>query len=257
MSFVIAAISLGFLGSFHCIGMCGPIALALPIKKETSAVQKSFLIILYNFGRIVTYSSFGLLFGLIGQSINLLGFQQVFSVSVGLLVLIGVFLPASFYQRYKITSTFYRFFDKLKHIFSNLFINGNPKSLFTIGLINGFLPCGLVYLAIAGSLVSGNVFNSVLFMMGFGLGTLPMMLLVSSVTNIVTVSFRNTIRRTIPVMTVVMAVMLIMRGLNLGIPYISPKFDKDITQACHIESANSSHSLNTIQCIGPNSQHKK
>ncbi len=257
MSFIIAAISLGFLGSFHCIGMCGPIALALPIKTDTVFIKKAFYILLYNSGRIITYVSFGLLFGLIGQSINLLGFQQVFSVVIGLLVLIGVFLPTSFYQRFKITSAFYRFFDKLKQIFSNLFINANSKSLFTIGVLNGFLPCGLIYLAIAGSLVSGNIFNSVLFMVGFGLGTLPMMLLVSSITNIVTVSFRNTIRRTIPVMTVVMAVMLIMRGLNLGIPYLSPKFDKDITQACHIESVNTSNSLNTIQCIGPNSQHKK
>jgi len=84
-----------------------------------------------------------------------------------------------------------------------------------------------------------------------------MMLLVSSITNIVTLSFRNTIRRTIPVMTIVMAVMLIMRGLNLGIPYLSPKFDKDMTKSCHIESYKPSHSLNTIQCIGPNSQLKK
>jgi uncharacterized protein len=72
---VIAAFAMGMVGSFHCIGMCGPIALSLPLKKESSWGKFSGAI-LYNLGRITTYIAFGLVFGLLGKSVALFGYQQ-------------------------------------------------------------------------------------------------------------------------------------------------------------------------------------
>lgn len=255
MSFFIAAITLGFLGSFHCVGMCGPIALSLPIKKHTSNLKKTSLIILYNSGRIVTYSFFGIVFGLFGQSFRFFGLQQILSVTIGVLILIAFLLPQSIYQKFKITSVVYSFFNQLKSSFSKLFLNEHPKSLFSIGLLNGFLPCGLVYMAAAGAVLSGEIIKGALFMAFFGLGTLPAMILVSSFKNAISISFRNSMRKTLPIITIVMACFLIIRGLNLGIPYLSPKASE--IETCHTSTNQIHLPHHDIICTGQNSQPKK
>ena len=91
MELVLAAISLGLLGSFHCIGMCGPIALALPVH-QYSPFKKYLGIFLYNVGRVTTYTFLGIVFGLLGQSFFLGGFQQILSITIGVLLLLSVIL---------------------------------------------------------------------------------------------------------------------------------------------------------------------
>ncbi|MGZ4043606.1 MAG: sulfite exporter TauE/SafE family protein, partial [Bacteroidia bacterium] len=98
---IVAAISLGLLGSFHCIGMCGPIALALPVHQAT-VFRKVVAILLYNSGRIITYSLLGLLFGIIGQGFAVFGLQQVLSVSLGTLILLSIILPKKFVSRFSV-----------------------------------------------------------------------------------------------------------------------------------------------------------
>ncbi|MGZ3918718.1 MAG: sulfite exporter TauE/SafE family protein [Bacteroidia bacterium] len=223
---IVAAISLGLLGSFHCIGMCGPIALALPVHQAT-VFRKVVAILLYNSGRIITYSLLGLLFGIIGQGFAVFGLQQVLSVSLGTLILLSIILPKKFVSRFSVTNKLSYLFGKLKSGLSNLFSKRNLFSLFSIGILNGLLPCGLVYMAIAGAVATGKMADSVLFMAFFGLGTVPVMLSLSWFSNLVSMKFRNGITRTMPYLVSVMAILMILRGLNLGIPYISPSYHQD------------------------------
>lgn len=234
MEFIIAAISLGFLGSFHCIGMCGPIALALPVNNKTT-FQKTMLISTYNLGRILTYSIFGLLFGLIGQGFAIAGYQQMLSVIIGAIILIGLLVPEKHTHKYKFTSKTISIFSKIKNHLQRLFQTQSKPSFFLIGLLNGLLPCGLVYMGIAGAIATGNSLHGMLFMAVFGFGTLPIMFSLPFVGNMISLPIRNKIRKTVPVIVGMMAILLVIRGLNLGIPYISPKIDSTTNSftLCH------------------------
>ncbi|MEO8760912.1 MAG: sulfite exporter TauE/SafE family protein [Bacteroidia bacterium] len=243
MQFLIAAISLGFLGSFHCIGMCGPIALSLPVHQE-SFIKKTTSIFLYNIGRATTYAIMGALFGLIGQGFSLINLQQILSITLGCMVLLAVLLPQSITSKYKIATVFYNFFAQLKNKIGKLFKQKQYSSLFSIGLLNGLLPCGLVYMAIVGAMATANVLQGAIFMAVFGLSTIPLMFSVSYFSNVISLKFRTGIRKTIPFMLSAMAVLLILRGMNLGIPYVSPKMEE--------RTLSSNPTYPTMQCC-----HKK
>jgi uncharacterized protein len=228
------AFILGITGSLHCVGMCGPIALSIPINNNTlfSKITGAFI---YNFGRVITYSFLGLLFGMIGKTFSLFGLQQALSILVGVIILIWIF---KFKYLQNILSRI-NFIDSLlsslrKNI-SKLFATHSNTSLLSIGLLNGFLPCGLVYLAIAGAITSGNIINSMFFMMAFGLGTLPLMFAVTIFGSHVKFSFRNKLKIIYPYLMGLMACILILRGMGLGVPYLSPKLmveKKEIRGCC-------------------------
>jgi sulfite exporter TauE/SafE len=226
MELIIAAISLGLLGSFHCIGMCGPIALALPVHQYNS-FKKYFGILLYNLGRVTTYSALGLLFGLLGQSFFLGGLQQTLSISIGIILLLSVILSSSRWYSSPNLGFIYNFINSVKSQLGNLFNKKGLHFLFFIGLLNGLLPCGLVYLGIAGAIATGHYMKGAEFMFYFGVGTIPIMYTVAFLGQFITIKYRNYIRHTMPYVVSVMAVMLIVRGLNLGIPYLSPEFEKE------------------------------
>lgn len=233
--FILAAITLGFLGSFHCIGMCGPIALTIPLNRESKLNIFSGTVI-YNIGRITTYSIIGLLFGFLGKSFVIAGWQSILSIALGISILIILLLP-NISKKYFPTSFLMIFLEKLKSKIRILFGIKTLISLYSIGILNGLLPCGLVYMAIAGSVATGDEIKGAVFMAGFGLGTLPAMMLVSFIRDYITIGFRENIRKLVPVFVGIMALLLILRGLNLGIPYISPsiKTETGITlhQCCH------------------------
>lgn len=235
MTFVWAAITLGFLGSFHCVGMCGPIALALPLD-HNSLTSKISGALLYNLGRMFTYALLGSLFGLLGQSVVIAGYQQALSITLGVIILIMVLLPSSAYGRFKITAFIYSYIGKLKQKLGLLFQKRSYSSLFFIGTLNGLLPCGLVYLGITGAIATGNSLEGALFMAMFGLGTLPAMFVLGMLGNSISLNFRNKINKAIPVFVVGMALLLILRGMNLGIPYISPEMSAnkpECSKCCH------------------------
>lgn len=212
---------MGLLGSFHCVGMCGPLALSLPLSSNSSWAKFSGAF-LYNAGRVVTYSVFGLLFGSIGKSVALFGYQQWLSVILGVLIIVFIILP----KRIKAISNnniVMVFFEKIRAALGALFFKKNYSSLFLIGLLNGLLPCGLVYMAAAGAVATGDIMNSVLFMAFFGLGTLPVMWSVAFFGNYVGIGIRQKIRKAYPYMMMLMACLLILRGMGLGIPYVSPQ----------------------------------
>jgi uncharacterized protein len=221
MILVISAISLGLLGSLHCVGMCGPIALALPVGNKSSFL-KFISILIYNSGRVITYSLIGLLFGLIGKGFSIFNLQQVLSVSLGVFILAGILFPKIFPS---LSPDRFAFFRKLKDSLSKLFHKRTMGSFFTIGILNGFLPCGLVYMAVAAAIATGSPFEGALFMALFGVGTIPAMLAISWVANSISKKFRTVVNKSMPVVVSLMAMLLIVRGLNLGIPYVSPKYE--------------------------------
>lgn len=223
MEFWFAAFLLGLLGSFHCVGMCGPIALALPLKGY-GKFGKVFGALLYNFGRATTYGLFGFLLGIIGSAVLLAGMQRYFSISIGVLILFFVLLPQKYTAKLEQLSWLNPISKSVRKLLSELFRRRSFSSLFFIGSLNGFLPCGLVYAALAGALATGTAMQGSIFMMLFGLGTLPLMLAVNLSGNWISMNWRNRIRQVVPVFVAVMAILLILRGMNLGIPYISPAF---------------------------------
>lgn len=235
MEFLVAAISIGFLGSFHCIGMCGPIAMALPVGRETKFKRVAGGVV-YNLGRVFTYGVFGLLFGLLGKGFVIGGYQQILSITIGVIILLSLLLPAHATSFFGLTKVILPIITKVKSLLSNLFKQKSFASLFLIGVLNGLLPCGLVYLGVAGAIATGDAWKGSLFMMMFGLGTLPAMLFVSMATSAISLEWRSKVRRAVPVFVGVMACVLILRGMNLGIPYVSPELSKiDCTKhsCCH------------------------
>lgn len=212
----------GLLGSFHCVGMCGPIAFLLPVDRSNN-VKKVGQIFLYHFGRILAYSIIGLIFGLVGKSLNLFGFQQQLSILIGVLMLAVIFIPQKTFNNYNFSKPIYRIISKVKSALGKELKKKTPDTFLTIGFLNGFLPCGLVYMAVFGAIASGNALEGSLYMAIFGLGTIPLMTSTIYLGNFLNGQVRQRIRRAIPVFVVIIGCLFIVRGLGLGIPYISPK----------------------------------
>lgn len=215
------ALVLGLLGSFHCIGMCGPIAFVLPVDKKSHsrAFAGSFL---YHFGRLLSYGLIGVLFGLLGRGLYLAGFQQRLSILIGIVMILIVLIPTRHLNRFAISRPLYRFIGTVKSKLGLYLKKTSYKALFLIGFFNGFLPCGLVYMALLGSVSTGNAIDGAVYMVVFGLGTVPLMTAAIYLGNFFKVSVRNRIQRAIPIFVVIIGVLFILRGMGLGIPYISP-----------------------------------
>ncbi len=217
---IIAGGTLGLISSFHCVGMCGPLALSLPVAHLSSPLQ-SFALVLYNLGRVVTYAAMGLLFGLTGRQIFIAGWQQWFSIALGVIILL-LALQYFFFKNLYQPQWLQRFYSKVQQWMGYFLRSRNISAYLLLGMANGLLPCGMVYLAIAGALSTQQVQESVLFMASFGAGTLPAMLALSLIGLKMDLTVRKQIRKVMPVVVASVAIILILRGMNLGIPFISP-----------------------------------
>lgn len=212
------ALMLGFLGSLHCIGMCGPLILASYSIKRISGLSVLTHAISYHSGRIGGYMVLGLIFGLLGSVAVLTGSQRFLSVFLGLvLVLMAAFSvnPDQLLSRSAIFSTL---FTKISKALSKVIAGTRSFPTLLNGLLNGFLPCGLVYIAIAGSVSVGNVFGSMGFMLFFGLGTIPALMLLSLGQQWVGNNVRVSLRRMYPVISFIMGLYLIYRGIFSKLP---------------------------------------
>jgi sulfite exporter TauE/SafE len=211
------ALLLGLVGSLHCAGMCGPLALALP---KTGSTTAGFLSsrVAYNLGRIITYCALGVLFGLVGRTLVLAGLQRWLSIALGLALLAGLFSSRKLALWRPVTSLV----ERLKSGMSVLLRRRSTAALFVLGLLNGLLPCGLVYVAGASATATGGIFSGLKYMAAFGVGTVPMMLAISLTGGLIPVPLRLQLRKAIPVSVFLLAVLLILRGMDLGIPYVSP-----------------------------------
>lgn len=223
------AFMLGLVGSLHCAGMCGPLALALPVAGKT---RSDFVLgrVLYNLGRILTYTGIGAVFGLVGQSFALAGFQKWVSLVAGVVILLGLVASLRIGLGLPITKSVMW----LKSSVGRLLQQRTFGSLFLLGSLNGLLPCGLVYVAAAAAAATGSLQMGVLSMAMFGLGTLPVMLGLGLAGRKLQGFFNFKLQNLVPISLAVLGVLLILRGMELGIPYLSPVLGVDGGgAACH------------------------
>lgn len=224
IALIISALGLGFASGFHCIGMCGPIALSMGMtrKRATNFYLQNLN---YQFGRIATYSFLGALLGILGEGFQMAGFQKYLTIAVGILLIVMAifsFGGKDFASKIPFLSGFLL---NIKINLGKLLQKADYKSRFTTGILNGFLPCGMVYMALTASLASGGMWQSAAFMALFGLGTLPFMFAVVVFGNLMTNALRIKILKIVPVLMIVLGGLFILRGLELGIPYLSPPQD--------------------------------
>ena len=212
------AFTIGLFGSLHCIGMCGPIAFALPYD-PSSKFARFQQISLYQIGRILTYMAIGGVFGLLGKGIVLAGYQSIFSVGLGILLLIAALGTINLEQKILALRPLQKMMDWVKRQLSQLLRSGKKPSYFTVGLLNGLLPCGLVYVALIGAVSTGSVVQGLFYMGLFGLGTLPLMLAASLAANWVSFKMRARLRNLQPFFLIVIAALFIYRGLQFDVPF--------------------------------------
>lgn len=215
------ALLFGIISSFHCVGMCGPIALVLPVDRSNNT-RKVIQIMLYHIGRLTSYAMLGLFFGLLGKGLHLAGLQQQLSIIIGVLMILLVLIPEKKMAKYNFSKPVFRLISKVKSHMGTQLKRKTPDALFTIGLLNGFLPCGMVYAALFGAIAMQNEVLGVLYMILFGIGTIPMMSAVVYVSGFLTIPVRNKIQKIIPVVVILLGCLFIMRGLGIDIPFISP-----------------------------------
>lgn len=221
---ILSGFILGLLGSMHCVGMCGPIALAIPHRRKSiGGIATDSLA--YNFGRVSSYAALGALLGLLGFGLMFLGVQSYLSITIGAIILLVLILPKSFKNRFLKNGIGIKISSAISPMIRKLM---KPKSIFSIyflGVLNGLLPCGLVYFAMAGSLASGTALSGALFMAFFGIGTIPAMASLYIFKSKLSLNFRNRLYKIVPYGLAVVATLMILRGLSLDLPFISPNIE--------------------------------
>lgn len=215
------ALVLGLISSLHCIGMCGPIALMLPVDRS-NFTRKTLQIILYHLGRLTAYASLGLLFGVLGKGFFLAGMQQQLSIAVGVFMIVIALVPERQFAKYNFSKPVYKVISNVKSSLGNQFKKKTNSSIFTIGLLNGYLPCGMVYGALFGALAMNDVTLGVSYMVIFGLGTVPLMSILVYVANFISASVRSKLQKLIPLMMILIGILFILRGSGIKIPFVSP-----------------------------------
>lgn len=230
IALLLSALLLGFASGFHCIGMCGPIALSMGLSRQQK-VNFYLQNFTYNFGRIITYSLLGAVLGIVGESFHFAGLQTSLSIGVGILLIV----MALFSFGGKDFATKIPFVNKallkVKLKLSKLLTKADLSSRFTTGLLNGLLPCGMVYMALTASLAAGGIWQGALYMLFFGLGTFPFMFAVVVLGNFLSQNMRLKLVKFVPVVMIILGGLFILRGLEIGIPYLSPK--KEALQIKH------------------------
>ena len=211
-----SALVLGLGGSLHCGGMCGPLMMAL--FSGAHAVSPVRSRVAYHAGRLLTYALIGLVFGLLGRGFHVAGWQRSVSVVAGVLLLVG----GAVASRLSLDAWLVRSVGWVKALFRSALGRKTLGSLVFLGMINGFLPCGLVYAAGVSAAASGNAFSGALSMVVFGLGTLPLLLVVDRLGQRVGAASRARLQKAVPWVVAAVGGLLIVRGLGLGIPYLSP-----------------------------------
>ncbi len=218
-----SALSLGFIGSLHCVCMCGPIAVALPKQAKN---KFTFIVnrLIYNVGRVLTYVLLGSVCGVVGGIIAMAGFQQVMSIAAGIAIIAALCVP-KLTRLLNTDASILKFVNRVGDTWRRLFNSPRALSFLGIGVLNGFLPCGLLYVALVAAATSAGAVQGAEYMLLFGLGTFPAMLLISVMGGLLPLWLRRTASRAIPAGAMLLAVLLVLRGLSLGIPYISPNLN--------------------------------
>lgn len=211
------AFMIGLAGSLHCVGMCGPIALALPYQGQHRSLAAAN-VLLYNGGRIFTYSMLGLVIGLLGKGLFLAGIQAYLSIGLGILFLAVALFSINIESGILKLGIIRQLNNWVKIQLGALLKQQRWYNFFGIGVLNGLLPCGLVYMGIAGAVMASSLWGSVQFMAFFGLGTLPLMLITALGGQFIDLKWRRKARRLMPYFLFLFAVLFLYRGLNFYLP---------------------------------------
>lgn len=225
------ALSMGLLSSFHCIAMCGPIALALPVQKGNKFEQFAGLAF-YNIGRTLTYAILGIALGSLGSSFAWIGYLRYLSIFSGILMLLYVLWPTRLDPYFHPPKFWQKFIQHLKKQMGEMLRSRNMQSWFLLGILNGLVPCGLVYLALISSIATGNALGGGLYMLMFGIGTLPAMMAVGFFKQWFSISLRSRVRKLTPIMLAIGGILLVMRGIFIQYPNTSSSDSNTIT-ICH------------------------
>jgi hypothetical protein len=227
------AFVLGVAGSAHCVGMCGPIALAVPSPRNTWGARLLSTVLL-NGGRLTSYALLGAAIGVFGAGMRLAGLQQVVSIVAGVLLLLSVLVPGLL-EQWSPTGRMAMALGGVRGTLAKNLKRTTPEALFFTGMLNGLLPCGLVYAALIGASTMPSPMEGTLFMALFALGTWPALFAVRMSAGFFGPGMRGRLRRLSPVLVSMVALLMILRGMELGIPYVSPAaapVGAEVT-ACH------------------------
>lgn len=208
------AFTIGLFGSLHCIGMCGPIALAVGGQRRHVWANG----LLYNLGRTVTYTFIGGLIGLLGKGLFIAGFQKTMSIAIGVALLLIALFSINVETNLLKIGSFNRLIFSLKSGIGRWMERRGLAGTFAVGILNGFLPCGLVYMAVVGALSTGEILSGMAYMALFGLGTLPLMTAASLAGNFASLRFRVIFQKIYPAFLVFFALLFLFRGLNFHVP---------------------------------------
>ena len=232
---VLAAFLLGLAGSLHCALMCGPLVLAVNAARRQSPPNTAppYFGIVHQFahqaGRLMTYCLLGAVSGLVGATLVVAGFQRWLSIAAGCLVLFAALSPV----RLPRNSLSQRIVSAAKARFGGLLRDSSLGASLLLGGLNGLLPCGLVYVACAAAVAAGNLAGAVGAMLAFGLGTVPMMLSAGLLGKLMGRGRPRLLQKVVFVCGTVAGLLLILRGLSLGIPYLSPQLSDGICNCRH------------------------
>lgn len=209
------ALTLGFVGSLHCIGMCGPLAL-LACQREDQSMSKSNFF--YNIGRISTYTLLGGIFGVLGTFLFVLQFQKWIAIAIGIIMVLSIFSSMNIDGLINKIPLIKLYHHRIQKIISSYIQKAKSYSPYVLGMLNGLVPCGLVYLAIAGSIASPHWTDSMLFMFFFGIGTLPAMMGLVAGFQILDFKKKIVIKKLLPVVTMFFGAFLVYRGIMVEMP---------------------------------------
>lgn len=221
---------MGLLGSLHCAVMCGPLMLSLPLQKN-SHLKAGLQLLLYQFGRILVYTVLGLLVGLLGNSLRVVTNQQSLSIVIGMVLILFAVLQVSGRYYQKLSALQHYIVNPISKLMGRVF--GMPLWGLFAGMLNGLIPCGMVYLALATALNTATVREGGMFMLLFGLGTSPLMLMISLGGIYLKKYIRFNSQKFIPWFMLFMGLLFIFRAADLGIPFLSP----DHSMHAHAEGA--------------------
>lgn len=224
---------MGLTGSLHCAGMCGPIIWVMPFQ-QLNGFKKWLSIGLYHLGRITVYALLGVILFSFKSLFNPQVQQYVSIVLGGILLVAGImsFFPGRFTVKLPWTTFVQRNLSRFM---------AKPKvyTLFITGMLNGMLPCGLVYMALSASVVAPTALNAAILMYAFGVGTVPMMVALTVLKDRTKLMQASHFRKFVPVVMLFFGSLFVLRGMNLGIPYVSPKITVEQNEVkaecCHKE----------------------
>lgn len=221
------ALVMGFLGSLHCVGMCSPLAIA--VSNINGAAFRNRIV--YNSGRILSYAVLGSLAAAIGTAFQVTGLQNILSITLGCLLIITGLAGVSNIRIPLLTPALQKFTTYLKKAFGVFLQKKTNTAVITLGFLNGLLPCGLTYLALTYCITLPAITDGFIFMLTFGIATLPVMLGLTSILQVLVKRFRLNMQRITTVTIIALGVLLITRNA-LHHPHITHPVGEDGITVC-------------------------